>query len=384
MLNSSSYNSIEGQVLQSNPILESFGNARTVRNDNSSRFGKLIEIQFERSGKIVGASIETYLLEKVRLVSQASGERNYHIFYQLFCERKLDDYCIPNTASPADFKITSSPTLTRRDGVSDMETYSQLKTAMEKIGFTEMEMRDVMSVTAAILHASNLTFEALPDDNSCLQDSVHLESVSRLLGVSPDDLNQALCYFSITAGNHVVQRALDKTKAEKGLEALLKTTYSALFEYLVERINYSIVYKDQKKLDEAGNEIPVDPASHPVATIGVLDIFGFESFLANSFEQLCINYCNEALQQQFNAYVLKNEQAEYERKALSGLLSSSPRIRMFWTFSRSGMVSFAFSTISVVRLGRPTRLLLSISTPSVSQARGSWPRESSRRVCSSL
>lgn len=323
-------NSIEAQVLQSNPILESFGNARTVRNDNSSRFGKFIEIQFTSTGKLVGANVETYLLEKVRLVTQSAGERNYHIFFELLSgamdSRELSQFYLAPTARPDDFIMTAAGTYDRRDGVTDKETYRQLRTAMSTMKFSVAEQKQVFSVTAAILHSSNLTFGDLPGEESALDDqNVHLVPVCNLLGVTFEDLNQSLCYFSITAGNQTVQRALTRAKAEKGLEALLKATYGALFSYLVKRINDSISYKAKRQADEGeeGDEGSVDSSKpsedaihRPAASIGVLDIFGFESFTKNSFEQLCINYCNEALQQQFNAFVLKNEQAEYEREGI--------------------------------------------------------------------
>lgn len=316
-------NSIESQVLQSNPILESFGNARTVRNDNSSRFGKFIEIQFTRSGKLVGAQIETYLLEKVRLVTQSPGERNYHIFFEILSgaidARELRQYFLASTAGPEDFRMTNNGTFDRRDGVTDKETYRALRSAMNTMKFPSDEQKDVFAITAAILHASNLTFEDHGDSSSLDANNVHLEPVCYLLGVTPTDLNQALCFSSIQAGRETqVQRSLTLFKAQKGLEALLKATYGALFSYLVKRINDSVAYSDKRTSDESEqlNENWSNPWSRPEASIGVLDIFGFESFTRNSFEQLCINYCNEALQQQFNAFVLKNEQAEYEREGI--------------------------------------------------------------------
>ena len=301
-------NSIESKVLQSNPILESFGNARTIRNDNSSRFGKFIELQFTSSGKLVGATIETYLLEKVRLISQSLGERNYHVFYEILGgmeKRELRQYYLAPTAGPDDFcLLNSSGTYDRRDRVSDQETYKALKQAMNTMKFSPAQQKDIFSVAAALLHASNLTFQELKNEQSQLDfDNVHLAPVCHLLGVTPQEFNQALCTFSIQAGRDgSVRKTLSRSKSEKGLEALIKATYGAMFDYLVVRINDSIAYQSEEE--------------PPVATIGVLDIFGFESFQVNSFEQLCINYCNEALQQQFNAFVLKNEQEEYEREGI--------------------------------------------------------------------
>lgn len=309
-----SSNSIEGQVLQSNPILESFGNARTVRNDNSSRFGKFIEIQFSRTGQLVGANIETYLLEKVRLVHQNAGERNYHIFYELLSgavdARELSQYFIARTAAPEDFKMTASGTYDRRDGVSDRETYDALRTAWSAMKFTKDQVFDIKSVTAALLHASNLSFTEENDSANLDPTNVHLTPVCHLLGVSDHEMNEALCRQYIQAGREgVVQRQLDLGKAHKSLEALIKAVYGSMFLYLVHRINDSIAYKEEEGVEK-------DPWHRPAAIIGVLDIFGFESFATNSFEQLCINYCNEALQQQFNAFVLKNEQAEYEKEGI--------------------------------------------------------------------
>jgi len=307
-------NSIESQVLQSNPILESFGNARTVRNDNSSRFGKFIEIQFTKSGQLVGATIDVYLLEKVRLLSQAEGERNYHIYYEILSGGmsviELSQLYLAPTATPEDFKMTHSGTYDRRDGVTDKETYKELKAAMNSMKFTLKEQMNIFAAAAALLHGSNLEFNAFEDGHSQLDmENDHLEPVCGLLGVTPENLNEALCTFSIQAGRgEALRRSQSKQKAEKGLEALIKATYGALFTYLVTRINQSIAFKTS---DEESSLLEA-----PAATIGVLDIFGFESFTTNSFEQLCINYCNEALQQQFNAFLLKNEQEEYNREGI--------------------------------------------------------------------
>lgn len=312
-------NSIEGQVLQSNPILESFGNARTIRNDNSSRFGKFIELQFTRMGRLVGAQIETYLLEKVRLVNPSAGERNYHIFYEMLSgdmnSQELRSYFVAHTATPEDFKLTATGTYGRRDGVSDKETCGSLRAAMNTMGFPKEEQGDIFATVAAILHASNLTFLDYDLESALDNDNDHLQPVCHLLGVTPEDLNRSLCHVTISAGNEAqVQQNLPVDKAVKGLEALLKATYGTLFTYLVCRINDSISY--QREYDSEDDASIHNPNFDPAAVIGVLDIFGFESFKTNSFEQLCINYCNEALQQQFNAFVLQNEQAEYEREGI--------------------------------------------------------------------
>ena len=319
--------SVETQVLQSNPILESFGNARTIRNDNSSRFGKFIEMSFQAQsddpncsrGTLLGASIDFYLLEKVRLVSVNPGERNYHVFYEITCPRgmsikekkryKLTSNFgrgdIPLTAK--DFNMTSiSGTFDRRDGVVDMDTYGELRMAMDSVGFADVEQESIFRVTAALLHASNLRFESRGSDECFLFDGDGtLDAVADLLGVSVESLQTALTSSVIEARGEVLVKRLSPTQATKALEALTKATYGALFEYIVKRINQSIeVHGD------------ADDFELNKATIGVLDIFGFESFQTNSFEQLCINYCNEALQQQFAKFVFKAEQAEYEEEGI--------------------------------------------------------------------
>lgn len=323
---------IEAQVLQSNPILESFGNARTTRNDNSSRFGKFVELQFSARGNLVGAQLETYLLEKVRVVHVGTGERNYHIFYELL-QAHIDNRRTGNTlgsysknydmsqlhlaptATSRDFKLTCDGERSRRDGVADGQNFAALLQAMQTLRFSEQEIREIWRVTSSLLHASNLNFVPVRDlttgetdpDDACILDStnVHLSSVCALLGVTEKELNQALCEVVLRAGKEEARKRMTAAQAQRALEALIKATYGALFEYLVSRINDAIQ-------GENSNESNAGSA----ATIGVLDIFGFESFQVNSFEQLCINYCNEALQQQFNAFVLRNEQAEYEKEGI--------------------------------------------------------------------
>lgn len=322
--------SIEQQVLQSNPILESFGNARTHRNDNSSRFGKFIELRFDPIGTLVGASIETYLLEKVRLISQAEGERNYHVFYEMLSGMTLDElnqFLLDNYTAE-DFKITScSGTYDRRDGVQDTATYEDLVDALEVMGFTKEQQDDVFSIASAVLHLSNLGIIPIKGGEECEIDAEneHLEPILKLLGVTKENLNQALCYFKIEARGQSYTRAVQKDKAEKGLEALMKATYSAMFDYIVKRINASITVKKKTgSRPETGGGRRSKGNNSGSAFIGVLDIFGFESFKVNSFEQLCINYCNEALQQQFNLFVLKNEQEEYEQEGIKWSFISFP------------------------------------------------------------
>jgi myosin V len=320
---SQSIESIEAQVLQSNPVLESFGNARTVRNDNSSRFGKFIEISFLLgTGKLISASIETYLLEKVRLITQAPGERNYHIFYEVLTglpQRERKALHIGNVCAK-DFHMTcQSGTFDRRDGVDDKDTYKDLGSAMDTVGFTKKEQNDMFTVICALLHCSNLTFvETGPDASAMDQANPSLRAALSLLGVAPEDLNKALCSSAIEARGEIMHKNLSTPQATKALEALMKATYSALFTHIVRRVNQSI------RVCESPVKSPIKGRSTAFASIGVLDIFGFESFDVNSFEQLCINFCNEALQQQFNRCVFKLEQEEYEREGIEWSFISFP------------------------------------------------------------
>lgn len=307
--------SIEMQVLQSNPILESFGNARTVRNDNSSRFGKFIQMQFTNTGRLVGTYIDTYLLESVRVVNQNPGERNYHIFYEILSgmmpSEELSLLFLDPISRPQDFMITCGGTYNRRDGVSDSDTYVDLIAAFQAMGFSEHDKTHIFSIVAAILHASNMTFTHEGADGSRLDDNnKHLAAVCSLLGVTHDSLTEALCYNTIVAQGISIRSSREIAKAEKVLHAFLKATYHALFTFVVNRINESIRMK--RPQDEPGVKVSTTHG----CLIGVLDIFGFESFMRNSFEQLCINYCNEVLQQQFNTFMLQREQTEYVKEGI--------------------------------------------------------------------
>jgi myosin-5 len=299
---------VESQILQSNPILESFGNARTIRNDNSSRFGKYMELLFTPSGTLVSASIQTYLLEKVRLITQAPGERNYHVFYEILVgvSQKERQLLKIGNVTASDFRMTSaSGTFDRRDGVDDKETYEDLRNAMSTVGFSKDEQRSMLSVACALLHASNIDFDQSSGDGSTLLTNTSLRCVISLLGVPVEALNNALCLYKIETRGEVYHKNMSVPQAEKALEALIKATYGALFTHIVMKINESIsAYQSLV--------VPVDQSPK----IGILDIFGFESFDFNSFEQLCINYCNEALQQQFNRFVFKLEQEEYKQEGI--------------------------------------------------------------------
>ena len=286
--------SMEQQVLQSNPILESFGNARTIRNDNSSRFGKFIEIQFHKNGCLMGASIHTYLLEKVRLIRQTEGERNYHIFYEMMSglDMKEKREFGLNGLKISDFRIMAcSGTMDRRDGVKDKDTYRALCHAMQTVGFSSLEQQEILQVTSGLLHMSNIDFRETTSDSVVIDDkNPSLRHVLKNFGVDLTSLSNSLCTCAITVGNEILTKNLTLDKVKMAMDALMKATYGALFEYIVNRVNNSITVGG----DQNGDGDIQHQTHQDYAFIKILDIFGFESFQKNSFEQLCINYCNEA------------------------------------------------------------------------------------------
>ena len=295
------------QILRANPILEAFGNAQTVRNNNSSRFGKFIRIEFTRSGQIAGAFIDWYLLEKSRVVKLSPSERNYHVFYQLLrgADRRMkEDFMIPDLGVE-DFTYT-------RDGndmiagVSDADEWNSLLEAFHVMGFSEKEQRSVFRTVAAVLLLGNVTAmkESMRADQATLTEDAHAqaEKVCRLLGIAVDPFIQGLLHPKVKAGREWVEKVQTPEQVRSSLDALSKGMYERAFGELVSRIN--------RQLDRTG--IGLDDSHF----IGVLDIAGFEIFEENSFEQLCINYTNEKLQQFFNHHMFVLEQEEYAREQI--------------------------------------------------------------------
>ncbi|KAF0686959.1 Aste57867_21251 [Aphanomyces stellatus] len=306
---SAEHSTVRNRVLESNPILEAFGNARTNRNNNSSRFGKFIRLGFNASGMLLGASISTYLLERVRLISQAKGERNYHIFYELIKGGDRDLLAELGLTQLEDFKyLNQSGCMARLDGVDDAEQFQKTKHAMGTIGMGEEEQAAVMQLVAAVLHLGNLRFEKVPgqDDGCRLVESPTIEFLCTLLGVTKANLQESLTTRSIKAGRDTIKAVLDVQKAEDCKEVVAKTIYARLFDWLVERINDCMNYEDS-------SSNVTDPN---LRFIGIVDIFGFEIFPHNSLEQLCINFANEKLQQLFTKYVFEMEQEEYKAQEI--------------------------------------------------------------------
>ncbi|XP_020581074.1 myosin-17-like [Phalaenopsis equestris] len=294
---------VEQQVLESNPVLEAFGNAKTVRNNNSSRFGKFVEIQFDKSGRISGAAIRTYLLERSRVCQINTPERNYHCFY-LLCAAPQEVKEKYKLGSPQSFHYLNQSDCYELDGVDDSLEYLATIRAMDIVGISECEQEAIFRVVAAILHIGNIDFAKGEEiDSSVIKDDksrFHLKTASELLMCDAQGLENALIRRVMVTPEEIITRTLDPASAIVSRDGFAKTLYSRLFDWLVEKINVSIGQ---------------DPNSKSL--IGVLDIYGFESFKCNSFEQFCINFTNEKLQQHFNQHVFKMEQEEYTKEEIN-------------------------------------------------------------------
>ncbi|KAF3507785.1 hypothetical protein F2Q69_00000868 [Brassica cretica] len=294
---------VEQQVLESNPVLEAFGNAKTLRNNNSSRFGKFVELQFDKSGRISGAAVRTYLLERSRVCQISDPERNYHCFY-LLCAAPPEEREKLKLGDPKSFHYLNQSKCFKLDGVDDTEEYLATRRAMDVVGISEEEQDAIFRVVAAVLHLGNVEFAKGKEiDSSVLKDDksrFHLDTTAELLRCDAKSLEDALIKRVMVTPEEVITRTLDPDSATGSRDALAKTIYSRLFDWLVDKIN---------------NSIGQDPNSKTI--IGVLDIYGFESFKINSFEQFCINFTNEKLQQHFNQHVFKMEQEDYTKEEIN-------------------------------------------------------------------
>ncbi|KAI3923089.1 hypothetical protein MKW92_045019 [Papaver armeniacum] len=294
---------VEQQVLESNPVLEAFGNAKTVKNNNSSRFGKFVEIQFDKHWKISGAAVRTYLLERSRVCQVSDPERNYHCFYML-CAAPPEDVKKYKLENPRNFHYLNQTSCYEVANVDDAREYLETRNAMDVVGISQEEQDAIFSVVAAILHLGNIDFvKGKEIDSSKLKNDkslYHLQTVAELLKCDAKQLEDSLTKRVIVTPDGDIIKLLDPDSAASNRDALAKTVYSRLFDWIVDKINRSIGQ---------------DP--NAASLIGVLDIYGFESFKVNSFEQLCINLTNEKLQQHFNQHVFKMEQEEYEKEEIN-------------------------------------------------------------------
>jgi len=295
---------IEQQILEANPILEAFGNAKTVRNDNSSRFGKYIDIHFNSEGVIEGAQIEQYLLEKSRIVSQNNGERNYHIFYSMLAGLSHDERKSLDLGDASQYLyLTGGKSLTC-DGRNDAAEFADIRSAMKVLNFSDEETLNIIRLLATILYLGNVKYKGLVIANidaAEIPDHSQVQKVAAILGVSKDLLVDALTRKTMLVQGEKVVCNLSVEQAVEVRDAFVKGIYGQLFINIVQKIN-STIFKPKAKTKNS---------------IGVLDIFGFENFDTNSFEQLCINYANENLQQFFVQHIFKLEQEEYTREDIS-------------------------------------------------------------------
>jgi len=327
---------IENQVLQSNPLLEAFGNSKTLRNDNSSRFGKFIDMQFRVGmddqkkkdlGRLVGARIETYLLETVRCCHQLEGERNYHSFYQgcaatqspgmskdkkgiyifpTLLKDKLPDVDpmeidLSGFSRSHDFKYLTQSTCHVLPRIDDLEEFELTVNAMKDIGISASEINDIYRITGSVLRLGNVEFSEEDREESKVSESSKnkITAIAELLAVDAAELEKAMCNRTLRAGTNVYLKPLNFEQSEDTRDSLARALYNCMFKQIVQKTNMSIGYDETVNL-----------------SCGVLDIFGFECFEYNSFEQLCINFTNERLQQFFNTFIFKLEEKLYQAEQI--------------------------------------------------------------------
>lgn len=291
---------IKDMVLATNPLLESFGNAKTLRNNNSSRFGKYLQIYFNTNGEPVGADITNYLLEKSRVVGQIQNERNFHIFYQFTKAASANYRETFGIQKPETYLYTSRSKCLDVDGIDDVAEFQDTINAMKVIGLTQAEQDEIFRMLAAILWIGNIQFQEDQSGYAEVTDRSVVEFVAYLMETTPDQVIHAITIRILTPRNgEIIESPANPAQAYATRDALAKAIYSNLFDWIVERVNKSL-----KSKQATSN------------SIGILDIYGFEIFEKNSFEQLCINYVNEKLQQIFIQLTLKTEQEEYAREQI--------------------------------------------------------------------
>ncbi|XP_071429596.1 myosin-1B isoform X1 [Pithys albifrons albifrons] len=291
---------LEDQIISANPLLEAFGNAKTVRNDNSSRFGKFIRIHFGATGKLASADIETYLLEKSRVTFQLKAERSYHIFYQIMSNKKPELIeMLLITTNPYDYQYVSQGEITV-PSINDQEELMATDSAIDILGFSADEKTAIYKLTGAVMHYGNLKFKQKQREEQAEPDGTEVaDKAAYLMGLNSADLLKALCYPRVKVGNEYVTKGQTVQQVYNSVGALAKSVFEKMFLWMVVRINQQLDTKQPRQY-----------------FIGVLDIAGFEIFDFNSLEQLCINFTNEKLQQFFNHHMFVLEQEEYKKEGI--------------------------------------------------------------------
>ncbi|XP_075137034.1 unconventional myosin-IXb isoform X2 [Leptodactylus fuscus] len=299
---------VERTILGAGPVLEAFGNAKTAHNNNSSRFGKFIQVNYLESGIVRGAVVEKYLLEKSRLVSQEKNERNYHVFYYMLLGASEEERKTFQLKQPEDYFYLNQNNFKIEEGEDLRHDFERLKQAMEMVGFLPATKKQIFSVLSAILYLGNVTYKKKAsgrDEGLDVGPSEVLDTLSHLLQVKREMLVEALTKRKTVTVNEKLILPYSINEAVTARDSMAKSLYSALFDWIVLRINHALLNK--KDVEESVNCL----------SIGVLDIFGFEDFENNSFEQFCINYANEQLQYYFNQHIFKLEQEEYKGEGIS-------------------------------------------------------------------
>ncbi len=294
-------NNIEEQILQANPILESFGNAQTVRNNNSSRFGKFIRIEFNSKGCINGGFIDWYLLEKSRVIYQTNEERNYHIFYQLINGSTIDmkqNLLLESNINDYIYLKNSNKKII---GINDTEEFNSLIKSFSIMGFSKKQYYKIFKIISVILRLGNINVGPLKSEVARISNLIDVEKICHLLGINSELFITSLINPKVKAGREIITQSRSPQQVRYTLDSLAKNLYEKIFGYIINVINNLLVNKNEES----------------TSFIGVLDIAGFEIFKINSFEQLCINYTNEKLQQFFNHHMFILEQEEYNKESIN-------------------------------------------------------------------